>query len=901
MQTRSHWTVGIAVVTVLVAVLGLATPRAWAQSQARADRLSAMGRVAARARVRIASLAPPPAPRVGGAIARLDADETGRCVNEPDCEDGLRDGAARTQSELSIAIDRSGQHVVIGFNDFRGFATSPVSVSGFMYSSDGGQTFTDGGQLPVTTGTTTVGGTLIPQIFGDPDVTYLGDCTFVYSSILLTKLGANGLVQTMGVHRSTDCGHTWQGPYEVQAATNPSGRVDVNGDAFDAADKEFMDVDPETGRLMMTWTNFGATSIQMRSALSDDGGLTWPVAKGAIISETADDGQATIPRFARGSHNAYVAWSRFPEALAGYGNVIAFARSTDDGVTWQAPIELSDPFLTEDLILGNDRSNTSPSLAVDRSSGRFRGSIYVVYANNNSNDGSDIAFQKSTDRGATFSAPMLINARPGADRAQWFPWVTVDDTTGRISVFYYDQGIASTGDLSEVSYLFSNDGGRTWEHPRPLTRRPFHAGHGNDTGQPNLGDYNQAVAQGGQTWFAYAIAERPPLGFEDGQPLTTMTVPDATVTIVSPWEYVIPHEPVSLQHISTRSRGGSADPGEPIALRLPLFNYATNPLYARDVRQATGWLTTDTAGVRVTRGVSQYPRIEPGRTRSNLEEYVLTLDRSFTAGTPIELTLTVLSSSGFAVLRHTLDTGTPVKTTILTEDFQSVEPGSLPVGWTASHGASGVGVSAVPWTTSSTFCGGSNGAFHQNANDASTGQSPARWERLFSPAFVVPPDAEYVELEFDVCYNTEDDPVLPITAYDGFFLRIADLTTGRTVRSVLAEAFADEIVTDGAEHYPKHLPRSSNTSYFEDMSAWAGDSGGIKHVRMRLPGMQGSTAQLRFEFTQDSLFTCRDVRPTAPACGVFIDNVTVNSVVSSASPAPVGPVDEPDEGEDGTK
>jgi hypothetical protein len=65
--------------------------------------------------------------------------------------------------------------------------------------------------------------------------------------------------------------------------------------------------------------------------------------------------------------------------------------------------------------------------------------------------------------------------------------------------------------------------------------------------------------------------------------------------------------------------------------------------------------------------------------------------------------------------------------------------------------------------------------------------------------------------------------------------------------------------------------------------------------------MQGSTAQLRFEFAQDSFGTCRDVRPTAPACGVFIDNVIVNSVVSSAPSAPVAPGDEPGEGEDRTK
>ena len=42
----------------------------------------------------------------------------------------------------------------------------------------------------------------------------------------------------------------------------------------------------------------------------------------------------------------------------------------------------------------------------------------------------------------------------------------------------------------------------------PLTERPFHAGWGNDTGQPNLGDYSQAVAQHGELFAAYAVADR---------------------------------------------------------------------------------------------------------------------------------------------------------------------------------------------------------------------------------------------------------------------------------------------------------------------------------------------------------------------------------------------------------
>ena len=54
------------------------------------------------------------------------------------------------------------------------------------------------------------------------------------------------------------------------------------------------------------------------------------------------------------------------------------------------------------MILGNDRSNTSPSLAVDNSNRPYKGNVYLVYPNNNCFDGSDIVFQRSTDLGRTF-------------------------------------------------------------------------------------------------------------------------------------------------------------------------------------------------------------------------------------------------------------------------------------------------------------------------------------------------------------------------------------------------------------------------------------------------------------------------------------------------------------------
>jgi hypothetical protein len=234
------------------------------------------------------------------------------------------------QGELAIAIDDTGRHVVIGFNDFRGFSGNPLSVSGFMYSDDGGKTFVDGGQLPITTGTVDFGGTLLPQVFGDPDVKYLGACNFIYTSILVAPFAGNTTaVQTMGFHRSTDCGHTWEGPFEIASASNPSGLFFPSGDPFDAADKEQIDVDRSTGRVIMSWTNF-SFGAEISTTYSDNVLAPSPVwSPRVIVGARPDDGQAATPRFGpEGSHAVYVAWETFtPSGLAG----ISEARSSDDG------------------------------------------------------------------------------------------------------------------------------------------------------------------------------------------------------------------------------------------------------------------------------------------------------------------------------------------------------------------------------------------------------------------------------------------------------------------------------------------------------------------------------------------------------------------------------------------
>lgn len=717
------------------------------------NRMSSAGHLAARVRAALKTGSPQ------GLAAAMKSAGGGNCVNTQDDCDADQDGPAGGQAETSIAVDSTGQHIVVGYNDTRGFSLNPISVSGVMYSDDGGKTWVDGGQLPTSPGN---------NVFGDPDIQYLGGCNFVYSSILLTPSA-----QTMSVHVSRDCGHTWVGPIEVTSATDPIG----------AADKEFMSVDPETGRLVLSWSDFtpaaaGGVAISTTytdNILDTNNPVVWSAPQ--VVAATAVDGQSSDPAFAKGSSNAYIVWRRFPGF---YTNSIGFARSTDNAQSWGAPVELNSNFVTMDQVLGNDRVNTSPSIAVDNSSGRNAGNVYVVYADNNSFDGADIYVQRSSDGGVTFSAPRILNPKPGLDRAQWFPWVTVDKDTGRVYVFYYDQGAAKTGDLTRVSYVFSNNGGKSWSSQKSLTDSNFKAGWGNDTGQPNLGDYNQAIAQGGEFFAVWAGTTLP--GFTDGQPSGSMNTPD-----------------VFFKRLSIT--GG----GEDVNVSL-------------------------VSGLTQVSNVVTYPAEAEGK-----------------------------------------------KTVLLSENFDSAAPGALPTGWAAVHGR---GLNVVPWTTSSSFCGStSNAAFHTNANDGLPNSDPARWERLLSPAFAVPADSSFVTVEFNICTDTEDDPVLPTLAYDGAFLRVTDLTPGNAARSVLAEAFEQFFTTGSANHYPKHMPRNSDPNYFPngDMSMWAGDSQGFQHVKMRLVGMGGTVAQLRFEFAQDVGGICSDVRP-GHICGVAIDNIVVKSV-----------------------
>ena len=792
--------------------------------------------------------------------------------------------AVASQSETSIVGNNAGTVLIAGYNDARGFigvpAGSPLSLSGVARSLDGGTTWSEVLVGPNGSGVLPHGG---GQLYGDPDVKY--DPTrdiFVYASIFVRP---SDNLQGMSVNVSNADGSVWSLPRQV----TPSF---ITGEA---ADKEFIDVDPVTGRIHITWTQFSGNPARILHSFSDDAGLTWSPATVLQQAAAGASVQASMPRVLPGLSNAdatvYAVWRTTGVSSAMVPippRNIACSRSTNGGVTWDAPVYLDTDYPAEDQILGMDRVNNSPAMAVDAKSGR----VYVVYQRNNAVGTGDIALRTFVGACQT-GAPVLLNSDPGNDRAQFVPFVTVDQVTQAVHVGYYDQDTADSGDVIEVTRTYSSNQGVTWSPPVPVTDRAFHAGFGNDTSQPNLGDYNQAFARNGKVYTLWGGTSVMPL-FDEGQAPTNgtqMFTPDVDSDVTDQNQTLVPLRVSGFTTSDTTfcasGSNGLVDPGEIINLDVKLQNYVANATVGAATQTGiTAKLSTTTPGVVINRANATYADLAPLGSGSPALPFAFTVNAGFVPGTYIDFLVSLKSNQGTSEYPVRVATGSNGTTaTMINEDFTVTTIGTAanPAGWQSV--IAGGGASAGHWTVNQLLTPGNNSAYHSEAALTS-------WIRLYSPIVVVPAQAgeSKVTLDFDLVYDLEEEASKAIEAYDGMTIRLTDSTSGATVRSVLAEAFAQKLKTNNTNHFPKHLIRNNNTNYLQDMSVWSGKSNGVEHISMEFPGagMTGRSVQIRFEYTQDGFGVCTDLGAGRGPCGIGVDNVNfsvVPLISSTCTPA----------------
>lgn len=317
----------------------------------------------------------------------------------------------------------------------------------------------------------------------------------------------------------------WNGRWYVNYISNPGGQgiaysdnqgvswtaKTISPNPGDLADKNHLWIDnsltsPYEGYLYNVWTDFGG-----------------PYDSEIVVSRSSDDGETWSPRSPistavnAGSHNqgvnvhtgpngeVYAVWSIYNSWPSDEG-ALGFAKSLDGGATWTPATRIIQNIrgIRTTETNKNHRVNSFPSMAVDISNGPDRGTIYVVWSNIgtpgvNTNVGIDVYLIKSTDQGATWSAPFRVNQNPfGQGKEHYFPWITCDPENGILStIFYGDRNVSQS--QVEVFCANSFDAGETWEDfkvsdvaftPSPI---PGLAGG-------YMGDYLGIAARGGMVY-----------------------------------------------------------------------------------------------------------------------------------------------------------------------------------------------------------------------------------------------------------------------------------------------------------------------------------------------------------------------------------------------------------------
>ena len=275
--------------------------------------------------------------------------------------------------------------------------------------------------------------------------------------------GARGIV--VGVSR--DGGTTWS--QRVLAFTRCGGGNAGNRGDYERASNAWMSIST-SGIAYVASLAFDGAVLQAGSrsavfaARSIDGGTSWGPSA-VLIDDGADafNDKVAITADPVTPHFVYAVWDRLTTANIGPAY---FARSRDDGVSWEAARPIFDPGVNNQtisnaiVVLPN---GTLVNLFVDIT-GSADGTTFT----------SALAVIRSTDNGTTWSAPVKVAENLGVGTRDPETGQRVRDSSlvpsitagpgGALYVFWQDARF-SAGARDAIAVAKSLDGGLTWTAP----------------------------------------------------------------------------------------------------------------------------------------------------------------------------------------------------------------------------------------------------------------------------------------------------------------------------------------------------------------------------------------------------------------------------------------------------
>ncbi len=349
-----------------------------------------------------------------------------------------------------------------------------AAACGYAYSIDGGRTWTR---------------SLIPNLTQVSGGTYFRATDPVAAIDLQGNLFLNTLnarsddfsLADLTVVRSSDGGATWSAPLVVFAAPN----------AQIFPDKNWMAVNDHAGsatanRLAVTFTTFtstptgAATGNNLRCATSDDGGQTWTTP--SFITPEGSSNQATQPLFLPDG-SLLVPYITFTSSALTFR--VECKRSDDGGATWpdsarliaDVPSPWDDPVARDGVYL------VSATIAHND------GSIWVTWSRAVAG-AAQVMVSRSTDRGDTWSTPVVVNEF-ATQRSAFNPTVGASDDGQTVTITWMDKRNAPDGrNWSDMYASTSTDGGATWSADFRISDRTANILLAQDTSRGHmLGDY----------------------------------------------------------------------------------------------------------------------------------------------------------------------------------------------------------------------------------------------------------------------------------------------------------------------------------------------------------------------------------------------------------------------------
>ncbi len=395
---------------------------------------------------------------------------------------GLRDirvnqDTTGQQAETSMAVNPINPlNLVAVWRDFRGPDFGTAAFTGIGFSMDGGLTW--------RSQVVNVPGSLF--LF-DPSVTADRHGNFYVA--FGNNVNPSPQYSLLEVMKSTDGGKTFSPP--------------VNAGII--VDKPWITADPDSDTIYAiadTVVN-GGSAVSITKSV--DGGTTF--SRSTPIGTNKQGGITNAPVVGPAGE-VYVAWlttvCNDPRCTS-FTDQFQFNRSLDGGNTWVAGIRIDDHVPTPFVLNGGVLAAQIPSAAVDRSSGPFRGRIYVVGPDSRFGS-SDILLYSSSDRGDTWRPPVRVNDdAPGDGADQFLPFVNVDGR-GTVLVTFLDRRT----DIPNVNYAMylatSTDGGASFGPNVRVSDGFFSPGTWPQSGFEFVGDYNGTVLGGNQIHPIWADA-----------------------------------------------------------------------------------------------------------------------------------------------------------------------------------------------------------------------------------------------------------------------------------------------------------------------------------------------------------------------------------------------------------